>query len=157
MSLFRESKSCCASPRLAAKIVGRKSKGQGAAPGRGRDDVNAVVPVIRACARAKDMKGALAAFDSVQASGATLSAQVHNCLIEAYLQCEDFTGALKHFREVASSGTADVVTYNTVLKALLSLGHTTEAKKLLVEMSQRGLPATRVTYHQLLNAEVCTG
>merc|ERR1719321_1281516 len=85
------------------------------------------------------------------------SAQVHNCLIEAYLQCEDFNGALKHFRDVAHSGTADVVTYNTVLKALLTLGHTTEAKKLLVEMSQRGLPASRVTYHQLLNAEVCAG
>merc|ERR1719453_556824 len=133
----------------------RKNKGQGQSSAR--DDVNALVPIIRGCARAKDIKGAQAAFDKLQASGAALSAQVHNCLIEAYLQCEDLPGAMKHFQEVASAGTADVVTYNTVLKALLSLGNMTEAKKLLAEMAARGLPASRVTFHQMLNAEVNTG
>merc|ERR1719262_1642071 len=67
------------------------------------------------------------------------------------------SGALCHFREVASAGTADVVTYNTVLKALLSSNQMVEAKKLLREMSERGLPASRVTFHQLLNAEVNAG
>jgi pentatricopeptide repeat protein len=103
------------------------------------------------------LKGAQAAFDKLQAGGTVPSAQVHNCLIEAYLQCEDLSGALKHFREVATAGTADVVTYNTVLKALLSSNQMAEAKKLLCEMSERGLPATRVTFHQLLNAEVSAG
>jgi len=160
-SIFRMNKSCCGanfeSPklRLATKTSParkQKSQGQGSAP-----DVNAVVPKIRACARAKDLKGAQAAFDSLEAAGAVASAQAHNCLIEAYLQCEDLDGGLKHFREVASAGTADVVTYNTVLKALLSSNQMAEGKKLLREMSERGLPASRVTFHQLLNAEVAAG
>merc|ERR1719310_840346 len=165
MSLFKKHKSYCAgveSPKLAFGIKNattRKAKGhnQGPVPGRCRDDVNAAVPVIRACARAKDLKGAQAAFDALQAAGTVVSAQVHNCLIEAYLQCDDLSGALKHFRKVASAGTADVVTYNTVLKALLSLGQTAEAKELLSEMAVRGLPASRVTFHQMLNAEVNAG
>merc|ERR1719159_2230322 len=160
MSFFKKS-SCAAnfeSPKLAlaAKSAparrhpGTRSQGQGV-------DMNAVVAKIRACARAKDLKGARAAFDSLQASGAVPSAQIHNCLIEAFLQCEDLSGALQHFREVAGAGTADVVTYNTVLKALLSIGQTAEAKKLLLEMAERGLPASRVTFHLLLNAEVSAG
>jgi len=163
LSLFK-TKSCFGASYDSPKLVQatknaptRKSKGQEGALGRSRDEVNAVVPVIRACARAKDLKGAQAAFENLRASVPVLPSQVHNCLIEAYLQCEDFSGAIKHFREVATAGTADVVTYNTVLKALLSLGQTAEAKKLLCEMSERGLPATRVTFHQLLNAEVSAG
>merc|ERR1719321_1364432 len=162
LSLFKKDKGSCVanfgSSKLARAIVhapNRKTKGQGQCPAR--DDVNAIVPVIRSCARAKDLKGAQAAFDKLQATGAVPSAQVHNCLIETYIQCEDLSGAVEHFRKVASAGTADVVTYNTVLKALLSLGQTTEAKKLLCEMAARGLPASRVTFHQMLNAEVNVG
>jgi len=166
MSLMKTNKGSCganlASPKLAsatAKAPIRKSKGQDQGPtsGRGRNDANAVIQAIRACARAKDLKGAVAAFDALKASGAAINQQVHNCLIEAYLQCEDLSGALKHFREVASAGNADVVAYNTVLKALLSLGRSAEAQKLLREMAAQGLPASRVTWHQLLNAEVCSG
>merc|ERR1719159_1635984 len=160
MSFFKKS-SCAAnfeSPKLAlaAKSAparrhpGTRSQGQGV-------DMNAVVAKIRACARAKDLKGAQAAFHKLQANGTVLSAQVHNCLIEAYIQCEDLSGALEHFREVASTGTADVVTYNIVLKGLLSLGQIEEAKKLLSEMAASGLPASRITFHQMLNAEVNTG
>jgi pentatricopeptide repeat protein len=161
-SFFITSKSCCESPKLALATKNahaRKQKGHGqcSVPGRGRDDVNSVVPVIRACARAKDLKGAQAAFDTLRASGAVPTAQVHNCLIETYMQCEDPSGALKHFHEVAEAGIADIVTYNTALKALLGLGKMAEAEKLLCQMSERGLPASRVTFHQLLNAEVNAG
>jgi len=162
LSLLKKDKASCGknfeSPKLARATMnapGRKVKCQG--HNSARDDANAIVNVIRGCARAKDIKGARAAFDKHQANCAATSAQVHNCLIDAYLQCEDLPGALKHFQEVASAGTADVVTYNTVLKALLSLGNMDEAKKLLAEMASRGLPASRVTFHQMLNAEVNSG
>jgi pentatricopeptide repeat protein len=160
MSLLKKDKASCGknfeSPKLARATTNapaRKIKGQSSA----RDDASALVPIIRGCARAKDIKGARAAFDKLHASGTALNAQVHNCLIEAYLQCDDFHGALKHFRDIANDGTADVVTYNIVLKAFLSLGKMDEAKKLLAEMAQRGLPASRVTFHQMLNAEVNVG
>merc|ERR1719321_425320 len=162
LSLFKKDKGSCVanfgSSKLARAIVhapNRKTKGQGQCPAR--DDVNSVISLIRERARVKDLKGVQSAFRKLQTNDEVLTPQVHNCLIEAYLQCEDLSGAVEHFREVASAGTADVVTYNTVLKALLSLGQTAEAKKLLCEMAARGLPASRVTFHQLLNAEVTVG
>ena len=48
----------------------------------------------------------------------------------------------------------DVVSYNTILKAHLALGHFQEARSLLQEMTACGLPAYKVTYNELLNALV---
>merc|ERR1719262_984412 len=67
------------------------------------------------------------------------------------------SGALCHFRALAQAGTADVVTYNTVLKALLVHGRSEEAQGLLSEMAECGLTASRVTFHELLNAEANNG
>merc|ERR1719420_1019416 len=116
---YKQTGSCCSleSPKLVlatAKHPSQKRKIQG----QGRDNEHAVISTIRACARAKDLKGALAAFNNFKANTAgTVSPQVHNCFIDARLHCDDFHGALEHFRSIAASGTADVVTYNTVLKA----------------------------------------
>jgi pentatricopeptide repeat protein len=156
LSMLKKTSSCCGteSPKLAratAKHPPRKIKVQG----QGRDNDQAAISTIRACARTKDLKGVLATFKSLKES--MISPQVHNCLIDARLQCDDLNGALEHFRAIAASGTADVVTYNTVLKALLGLGRTKDAQKLLQEMAAKGLPASRVTFHELLNAEVSAG
>jgi pentatricopeptide repeat protein len=49
---------------------------------------------------------------------------------------------------------ADVVSYNTLLKAYLNQHQSQEAERLLKEMVKQGLPANRVTYNELLNAKV---
>merc|ERR1719355_582282 len=51
---------------------------------------------------------------------------------------------------------ADVVSYNTLLKAYLHSNRSNEAHRLLQEMVERGLPANRVTYNELLNAKVAS-
>jgi pentatricopeptide repeat protein len=146
---------------LAAKNHPWKSKVRGAtqaqAGGEAESGLQAAISSIRAQGRAGNLQGAVAAFEKLRASERSLSPQVHNCLIEAYIQCKDLSGALQHFKDVARTGTADIVTYNTVLKALLGLQRTEEAKQLLREMAKRGLPASRVTFHELLHAEVMAG
>jgi len=147
--------------------VGAKSHPWKSAKGRGSTHAQAggeaesclqdAISSIRAQGRAGNLQGAVAAFEKLRASERSLSPQVHNCLIEAYIQCKDLSGALQHFKDVARTGTADIVTYNTVLKALLGLQRTEEAKQLLREMAKRGLPASRVTFHELLHAEVMAG
>jgi pentatricopeptide repeat protein len=158
LSLLKKHSSCCdaKSPKVLvtpAQTPPRNRKGDG----QSRDEGQSVISTIRARARAKDLHGVLAAFRNLKASNAVVNPQVHNCFIEACLQCDDLNGALEHFRKIAASGTADVVTYNTVLKALLHLGRSEEAQKLLREMATRGLPASRVTFHELLNSEVSAG
>jgi len=120
-------------------------------------NVQAAINTIRAKGHAKDLRGAVGVFKKLQASGAALNVQVHNCLIDAYLQCDDLSGALAHFKEVARSGIADIVSYNTVLNVLLRKGYTEQAQQLLREMGERGVPASKVTFHELLHAKVVAG
>lgn len=120
-------------------------------------NVQAAISTIRAKGHAKDLRGAIGVFKKLQASGAVLNVQVHNCLIDAYLHCEDLSGALAHFQEVARAGIADIVSYNTVLNALLRKGYTEQTQQLLREMAARGVPASKVTFHELLHAKVVAG
>merc|ERR1719420_2811106 len=62
--------------------------------------------------------------------------------------------AEEHFAQMKQLDYADVVSYNTMLKAYLQQHRSEEAQRLLQEMSKRGLPANRVTYNELLNAKV---
>jgi len=119
--------------------------------------MQAAINTIRVKGQAKDLRGAIGVFKKLKASGAPLNAQVHNCLIDAYLQCEDLSGALAHFQDVAHCGIADSVSYNTILNALLKKGYTEQAQQLLREMAARGVPASRVTFHELLHAKVVAG
>merc|ERR1719235_1896718 len=120
-------------------------------------NLQAAINTIRAKGHAKDLRGAIGVFKKLQASGAVLNVQVHNCLIDAYLHCDDLSGALTHFQEVARSGIADIVSYNTVLNVLLRKGYTEQAQQLLREMAIRGVPASKVTFHELLHAKVVAG
>jgi pentatricopeptide repeat protein len=117
-------------------------------------NMQAAINTIRARGHAKDLRGAIAVFKKLQASGTTLNVQVHNCLIDAHLQCEDLSGALNHFKGMSRTGMADIVTYNTVLNALLRKGYTEKAQALLRDMAAKGMSASKVTFHELLHAKV---
>lgn len=120
-------------------------------------NMQAAINTIRVKGHAKDLRGAIGAFKKLKATGTLLNAQVHNCLIDAYLHCDDLSGALTHFQEIARSGVADIVSYNTVLNVLLRKGHTEQAQQLLREMAARSVPASKVTFHELLHAKVVAG
>merc|ERR1719217_1997866 len=62
--------------------------------------------------------------------------------------------AEEYFMQMKELGYADVVSYNTLLKAYLNQHQSQEAERLLKAMSKQGLPANRVTYNELLNAKV---
>merc|ERR1719331_625181 len=62
--------------------------------------------------------------------------------------------AEEYFANMRKLDCADVVSYNTLLKAYLHQHRSEEAQCLLQEMAKQGLPANRVTYNELLNAKV---
>jgi len=113
--------------------------------------------MMKAMARERDLPGATAVFNRLKESGATLRPQVYNSFLDASVHCNDIEGALRLFEEMKRLCYADVVSYNTILKAFLSSGLMAEARALVKEMSTRGVPANRVTYNELLNAKVIAG
>jgi pentatricopeptide repeat protein len=121
---------------------------------QGDGDLNQHITLIKACGKKRDLHGAKQAFDRLKQSGAPLSPLIYNCLLDACVQCGDLKGAEGYFGQMKQLECADVVSYNTLLKAYLHSNRSDEAHRLLQEMAERGLPANRVTYNELLNAKV---
>eukprot|EP00933_Yihiella_yeosuensis_P017785 TRINITY_DN14796_c0_g1_i2.p1 TRINITY_DN14796_c0_g1~~TRINITY_DN14796_c0_g1_i2.p1 ORF type:complete len:704 (-),score=169.57 TRINITY_DN14796_c0_g1_i2:263-2374(-) len=113
-----------------------------------------VLQSIKILGRDGDLEAATAAFNRLRNSGAPLRPQVYNCYLDACIQCADIDRALQLFEEMKKDSFVDVVSYNTVLKVYLSCGQHEAARKLLEEMSSKGIRANKVTYNELLNAKV---
>jgi len=117
-------------------------------------DATKYVAEMKLCSHKRDLRGALGVFNRMKTNGIPLNSLIYNCLLDACVQCHDLAGALEHFEQMKKLDFADIVSYNTVLKAYLGLNKIEEAQNLLREMSARGLPANKVTYNELLHARV---
>merc|ERR1719379_2674344 len=116
------------------------------------EDLAQQVKFIKECGEEKNLQGAVRVFDKLKQKGIQMNALIYNCLIDACFQCRDTAAALEYFEQMKQLGFADVVSYNTVLKAHLTLGRFPEAQALLREMAQNGQPANSVTYNEFLSA-----
>merc|ERR1719359_1874323 len=62
--------------------------------------------------------------------------------------------AQEYFVQAKKLGVADASVYNTMMKGFIANGQETTAKTLLGELSDKGMVATRSSFHGLLNARV---
>jgi len=118
------------------------------------DDIKKHATVIKSCGRERNLQGAVQVFNKLKRNGVQMNAMIYNCLIDACVQCGDLQSATGYFEQMKQLNFVDVVSYNTILKAHLSLGRFQEAHALLQEMVACGLPANKVTYNEFLNALV---
>merc|ERR1719498_232474 len=117
-------------------------------------DVAKHVTMIKNCGKEHNLNGAVNVFNKLKQGGVHMNSLIYNCLLDACVQCGDTKAALEYFEQMKELGFVDVVSYNTILKCYLSAGKVDAAQKLLAEMSERGLPANKITYNELLNAKV---
>eukprot|EP00930_Biecheleria_cincta_P037912 TRINITY_DN2605_c0_g2_i1.p1 TRINITY_DN2605_c0_g2~~TRINITY_DN2605_c0_g2_i1.p1 ORF type:complete len:1113 (-),score=243.30 TRINITY_DN2605_c0_g2_i1:322-3537(-) len=129
---------------------GRPRKGKGDSEGYSNPWINK----IRACGKNKDFEGVLALAESALAADMNPRRlqESHNAVLHALLQCGDVAGnaAQELFEKLKADKQADVVTFNIMLRALLSEGKREEAQVLLQDMSDHGLSANKVTICELL-------
>jgi pentatricopeptide repeat protein len=107
---------------------------------------------IRSCGKNGDLRGAVKVFERVGQLGQ--NTLLLNSMLEACVECKDVTEALSYFTHARESGLADVVSYNTMMKGYIMSGQEAAAKALLQELSEKGMGATRASFHGLLNARV---
>lgn len=107
---------------------------------------------IRSCGKNGDLKGAMKVFDRLGSQAN--NALILNSILDACIECKDMNKALEYFNQPELQGVADVISYNTMMKGYIANGQEASAKKLLGEIPQKGLSATRTSYHGLLNARV---
>jgi pentatricopeptide repeat protein len=140
----------------------------GAALQCGRQDVAAAVlesapsdtakhiSIIRGCASRGNLKEAMAAFRSLQASGADITQSLWNTALDACVENRDLDQAFSLMKEIEAAGAADAVTYNTLIKTYLRNERYDGARSLMAKMRKAGIPPNHVTYNELINALVHT-
>lgn len=77
-----------------------------------------------------------------------------NATLDACVQNGNTSKAMELLEQAKDAGAADVVSFNIAIKGHVADGRSDRARSLLSEMVQRGLPASLVTFHSLLNAAV---
>lgn len=107
---------------------------------------------IRSCGKNGDLKGAIKVFERLGPQ--SVNTLILNSMLDACVECKDMQKAIEYFEEPELNAVADVISHNTMMKGYIACGQESKAKDLLGDISQKGLSATRTSYHGLLNARV---
>jgi len=137
----------------AALRCGRSSLAKGlleASP----SDVAKHITMIRNCAASGDLAGAVNVFEALERNAVELNSVIYNTVIDACVECRNLTAAEEWMRRTKLAGMADVVSFNTLIKAHLASGHFEKARGLIGEMKTDGLQPNRVTFNEMVNALV---
>jgi pentatricopeptide repeat protein len=110
---------------------------------------------IRSCGKNGDLKGAIKVFERLGSQAN--NTLILNSLLDACVECKDMPKAVEYFNQPELHAVTDVVSFNTMMKGYIASGQEQEAKRLLEELAQNGLGATRTSFHGLLNARVNAG
>lgn len=81
----------------------------------------------------------------------------YNTVLEAHISYKDLTGAEQLLSDAVANGAADIVSYNTVIKAFLNNGEFSRARKIQASMFDRGLAPNCVTFNEFLDATIGNG
>jgi pentatricopeptide repeat protein len=117
-------------------------------------DVAKHLSMIQNCAHEKNLAGAVRVFESLKSSGVDLNSVVYNTVLDACVQCNDYVAADKWMEKTKAAGMADVVSYNTIIKAYLLDNRPTKARGVMDDMKKLGLQPNRVTYNELINSMI---
>ncbi len=116
---------------------------------------------ISACARRRDLNGALRVLDDLDRTpGVSRNLFTYNAVINALVMCAQHAKARELWTEMQESGIEpNLVTYNTMMKSCFggTDDDVTRAFALVKEMEERGISADRVTLNSLINACVTAG
>jgi len=120
-------------------------------------DIAKHITMIRNCAAEGNLQGAISVFESLKKSGVDLNSVIYNTVLDACVECRDLRAAEKWMEETKDAGMADVVSFNTLIKAHLKNDNFEKARSLMEEMKQKNLQPNRVTFNELINAMVMKG
>merc|ERR1719271_1211048 len=120
-------------------------------------DVAKHITMIRNCAAENNLQGAISVFDSLERSGVDLNSVIYNTVLDACVECRDLKAAEAWMEQTKKAGMADVVSFNTLIKAHLQNGNFFKARFLIQTMKKEDIQPNRVTFNELINAMVSKG
>eukprot|EP00428_Durinskia_dybowskii_P017090 CAMPEP_0170208154 /NCGR_PEP_ID=MMETSP0116_2-20130129/3659_1 /TAXON_ID=400756 /ORGANISM="Durinskia baltica, Strain CSIRO CS-38" /LENGTH=1079 /DNA_ID=CAMNT_0010458621 /DNA_START=88 /DNA_END=3324 /DNA_ORIENTATION=+ len=117
-------------------------------------DVAKHIAMVRGCAAKGDLAGAHEVFNGLLKTGIEVNSVVYNTVLDACVECRDLKAAEAWMETTKKAGRADVVSYNTLIKAHLQSGNVGKARDLVAQMRAEGLQPNRITFNELANGIV---
>jgi len=93
----------------------------------------------------------------LESSGVDLNSVIYNTVLDACVECRDIQAAEEWMVQTKKAGMADVVSFNTLIKAYLQNEKFDKARSMMEEMRKENLQPNRVTFNELINAMVKRG
>lgn len=106
--------------------------------------------LIKSFSAEKRLKDAYTIFDSCT----TKNPGLYNALMDACVEYRDTKAVEDIMHQAKEAGMADVVTYNTLMKAYICTRNFEKAKDVMSLMHAAGQQPNRVSFHQLLDASL---
>lgn len=116
-------------------------------------DVPRRVALVKACGVEQGVRAAEAVFRLCPEHNCVL----YNAVLDTCVQARDLKSAEQWMKEAVKHDMADVVTYNTLIKAHLASGRVRRARAVIQDMRQVGLQPNLVTFNELLDAAHSAG
>lgn len=111
-------------------------------------DNNRQQAIIKSLGSERRLQDAMMVFGACPDQNSSL----YNALLDACVECKDTEAAEQIMSEAVKLGKADVVTYNTLVKAHVRTGKLKRAQNTMEVMRREGMPPNRVTFNELLDA-----
>jgi len=108
------------------------------------------VAVIKSFAAERRLKDCFKVFEACPVKTSVL----YNALLDACIDSSDVSAAEGVMRRATAAGLADIVTYNTMLKAHLQSGSSRRARATVETMRKAGVTPNVVTFNELIDATI---
>jgi pentatricopeptide repeat protein len=112
------------------------------------------IAMIRDCASKKNLEGSMSVFQTLKDSGVEVTRSMYNAVLDACVECGDLRRAEKWMEDMKKEKVTDVVSYNTLVKAMVRSENFTKARTVMEEMVKEDLAPNLVTFNELINGMV---
>jgi len=83
-------------------------------------DIAKHISMIRNCAAEGNLDAAIGVFEQLKLGGVEMNSVIYNTVMDACVECHDLQNAEAWMNKTKEAGMADVVSYNTLVKAHLA-------------------------------------
>lgn len=121
-----------------------------------RDYIQEQVKSMQKYAWERNLAGTIRSFRALQQGGTPLTSLMYNTVLRAFICCGNIQGAEEWMQEIQNAGMADKLSFELLIKALVSAFALEEAKCALSEMCRTGVGTSVAAANVLLAAFVRT-
>lgn len=117
---------------------------------KGEFDVGEHLVLMRNYAAARNIKETLKAFNEVKRNGAFVTSDMHNAVLQAWVNCGNIWAAENCLDQAKEAGVTDAKSFVILIKALVPIGELEKVRALLQEMKEKVPSPSITTFDELL-------